>query len=72
MSTTLSFSEIKEYLPLLIPLAVLQLSLMMSAVISILKHNAYKHGNRAVWLIVSLCISIIGPVLYFTLGKEEE
>ena len=72
MNTTFELTEIKEYLPLLIPLVVLQLSLVAWAVIHILRHDTYKCGSRALWLIVSLCVSLIGPVLYFTVGKEEE
>lgn len=67
-----SFEDIKEYLPLLIPIAVLQLGLMLAALISILKHKKYKTGNRALWVILSLFISIIGPILYFVLGKTDE
>ncbi|MBQ9869141.1 MAG: PLDc_N domain-containing protein [Ruminococcus sp.] len=67
-----SFEDIKEYLPLLIPIAVLQLGLMLAALISILKHKKYKTGNRALWVILSLFVSIIGPILYFVLGKTDE
>ncbi len=67
-----SFEDIKEYLPLLIPIAVLQLGLMLAALISILKHKNYKTGNRALWVILSLFVSIIGPILYFVLGKTDE
>lgn len=67
-----SFEDIKEYLPLLIPIAVLQLGLMLAALISILKHKKYKTGNRALWVILSLLVSIIGPILYFVLGKTDE
>ncbi len=67
-----NFADIKEYLPLLIPIAVLQLGLMLAALISILKHKKYKTGNRALWLVISLLVSIIGPILYFALGKTEE
>lgn len=67
-----SFEDIKEYLPLLIPIAVLQLGLMLAALISILKHKKYKTGNRALWVILSLIVSIIGPILYFVLGKTDE
>lgn len=67
-----NFEDIKEYLPLLIPIAVLQLGLMLAALISILKHKKYKTGNRALWLVISLLVSIIGPILYFALGKTEE
>ncbi|MBP1538164.1 MAG: PLDc_N domain-containing protein [Ruminococcus sp.] len=66
------FEDIKEYLPLLIPIAVLQLGLMLAALISILKHKKYKTGNRALWVILSLFVSIIGPILYFVLGKTDE
>ena len=64
--------EIKEYLPFLIPIAVLQLGLMLASLISILKHKKYKTGNRALWVILSLFVSIIGPILYFVLGKTDE
>jgi DMSO reductase anchor subunit len=67
-----SFEDIKEYLPLLIPIAVLQLGLMLAALISILKHKKYKTGNRALWVILSLFVSIIGRILYFVLGKTDE
>ena len=72
MNTTLELSQIREYLPLLIPLAVLQLSLMAWAVIHILRHDTYKCGNRVLWLLVSPCVSLVVPVLYFAVGKEEE
>lgn len=67
-----SFEDIKEYLPFIIPLLVLQLGLMLAALISILKHKKYKTGNRALWVILSLLVSIIGPILYFVLGKTDE
>ena len=67
-----NFEDLKEYLPFLIPLAVLQLGLMIAALVSIFKHDKYKTGNRVLWLILTLCMSIIGPVLYFALGKTDE
>ena len=66
------FEDIKEYLPFLITIAVLQLGLMLAALISILKHKKYKTGNRPLWVILSLLVSIIGPILYFVLGKTDE
>ena len=67
-----SFEEIREYLPLLIPVIIASLALTVCSVVHILRHSSYKHGNRAIWLVIALCINLIGPVLYFTLGKEEE
>ena len=67
-----SFEDIKEWLPFLIPLAALQLGLMIAALVSIFKHKEYKTGNRALWVVITLLVSMVGPILYFVLGKEED
>ena len=63
--------NILEWLPFIIPLAIIQFGLLAAAWIHIFRHNNYKVGNRVVWLLVSL-IQFIGPVLYFTIGKGED
>jgi len=65
-------SSIKDYLPLLIPLAIIQFGLLIAALIHIFKHNTYKTGNRTVWIIVCLLINTIGPILYFVIGRGDE
>ena len=64
--------EIGDYLPLLIPLILIQFGLMAYALVHILKHDHYKMGNRVIWIVVSCMLSIVGPILYIVLGKEEE
>ena len=64
-------SQIQEFLPFMIPLLILQFSLMGYAVYHILTHKTYKIGNRPLWLVVSILVNFIGPILYFLLGKEE-
>jgi len=68
----ISFEDMKEWLPFIIPLAALQLGLMIAALVSIFKHKEYKTGNRALWVVITLLVSIVGPILYFVLGKEED
>ena len=64
--------EISEILPFLIPLIVAEFALLGYTLWHILTHKNYKHGNRTLWLIVSIVgMQFIGPVLYFILGKEE-
>ena len=63
--------QIIEFLPFIIPLALAQFGLMAYAVYHILTHKTYKIGNRAIWLVVSILINFIGPILYFVLGKED-
>ena len=64
--------NIKELLPFLIPLIIVQFSLLGFAIYHILTHNKYKVGTRKMWLIIScvLC-GFVGPILYFVLGKED-
>ncbi len=64
--------ELKEYLPVLIPVIILQLALMIIAVVHVLKHRKYKFGNMAIWLVLVILIQYIGPILYFTVGRGEE
>ena len=63
--------QLIEFLPFIIPLALAQFGLMAYAVYHILTHKTYKIGNRAIWLVVSILINFIGPILYFVLGKED-
>ena len=63
-------SEIIEFLPFIIPLALAEYALLGYAIFNILTHKSYKHGNRVLWLIVSF-FGFIGPILYFILGKED-
>ena len=64
--------QLMDYLPFLIPLAAAELVLMVVALVHILKHDHYKMGNRVIWVIVSIVVGIIGPILYFTLGKADD
>lgn len=61
-----------SYLPFLIPLAIIQVGLAIAALIHVVRHPHYRFGNMVVWIIVVLAFSIIGPVVYFALGRGEE
>lgn len=64
--------NLTEFLPFIIPLAVLQFALLGVALWHALKHTTYKRGTRTMWLIIILVgMQFWGPVLYFLLGKEE-
>ena len=64
--------DIKEFLPFIIPLVMLQFALLGIAIHHILTHDTYKRGNRTMWLVITIVgMEFIGPILYFLLGKEE-
>jgi len=65
-------NELKEFLPFLIPLVVVQFGLLFYTLRHILTHDHYKRGNRTLWLIVVLVgMNYVGPILYFAFGREE-
>ena len=65
-------AEIREFLPFLIPLLIVELGLLGYTLHHILTHDTYKRGNRALWLVVTIvCMNFVGPILYFLLGKED-
>lgn len=64
--------KIMEFLPLLIPLAIVQFILLGYTLYHILTHKNYKRGNRTLWLVIAIIgMEFIGPILYFLLGKED-
>lgn len=67
-----NWNTVKEYLPFLIPLVILQLALMGSALYHILKHPNYRFGNRLMWVVIVVIFQLIGPICYFTFGKGEQ
>ena len=63
---------LKEFLPFLIPLIILQFVLLGYTLWHILTHRSYKRGSRTIWLIVALVgMNYVGPILYFLFGKED-
>jgi len=63
--------DLLNLLPFLIPVMIIQMGLTVAAVVHVLRHNTYRRGSRLIWLLVSL-ISIIGPIIYFTIGRGDE
>ena len=63
------FSILIDNLALFIPIIALQFILALTALIHVLRHKNYKVGNRALWVVLVLFVQIIGPVLYFIIGR---
>ena len=64
--------ELGEILPLLIPLAVIQLALLGFALRDLLNpERRVKGGNKLVWALIIIFVNLIGPLAYFFVGREE-
>lgn len=65
-------NEILEYLPFIIPIIIVELVLMVVALIHLLKHKKFRFGNQILWILIVVLLQIIGPILYFTIGRGDE
>lgn len=65
-------NEIIEYLPFIIPIFIVELGLMAVALVHLLKHKRFRFGNQIMWILIVVFLQIIGPILYFTIGRGEE
>lgn len=63
---------LKEYLPFLIPIIAVELILMITALVHVIKHPHYRFGNQVIWILLVVFIQIIGPVIYFVFGRGED
>lgn len=63
---------IREYLPILIPIIILEIGFMIYSLSHVLKHDRYKFGSSTMWILIVVFIQIIGPILYLTIGREDE
>ena len=57
---------------LIIPLILVEIGLMAFALYDLVKRKRVKGGNKWVWGIIIVVVNLIGPILYFVIGREEE
>lgn len=53
------------------PILVLHLILMITAFISCMREEETK-GPKWMWILIILFINLIGPVLYFVIGRRND
>lgn len=54
------------------PLLALQLAMAIAAILDIRKRKVVKHLPRAAWIVIIIIGEMLGPILYFALGRGEE
>jgi uncharacterized membrane protein YhaH (DUF805 family) len=63
-------TEFKDVLLLLVPLLLVWLVMLIAGLADLVRRERTR-GPKWVWYLVVVCFSIIGPVLYFLLGRDE-
>ena len=71
MENSSILDQLMKLLPLLIPLFLIQLGLMIAALVDLLKREKTK-GPRWMWILIVVFVNMIGPIVYFVVGREEE
>jgi hypothetical protein len=61
---------IRDYLPFLIPVILLQLGLMIFALLDLIRREKTR-GPKWLWAILIVLGELLGPILYLLIGREE-
>jgi hypothetical protein len=64
------FGSFMKYLPLLIPLVVLQLGIQIWALVDLARREA-TNGPKWLWAVIIILGELLGPVVYFIAGRKE-
>jgi len=63
---------LEELLPVLVPLVILQLTLMAIGLYDLTRpERVVKGGNKLVWGLVIVFGQLLGPLVYFLFGRED-
>jgi len=61
---------IRDYLPFLIPVILLQLALMAFALLDLARREKTR-GPKWLWVIIIVLGELLGPIVYLLIGREE-
>ncbi len=64
-------SHITQYIPFLIPVVIIQLTLLVVALVDVLRRE-HTRGPKWIWILVIVLVNFIGPIIYFVIGRKEE
>ena len=63
--------ELQRYLPLIAPLLIIELVLLVIALVDLIRRQEIKYLPKWAWALIILLFSLIGPISYLIIGREE-
>ena len=66
------WEQIKDMLPWLIPLVILQVAIMVVALVDLVKREKVRGDSKVVWALLIIFINLIGPIVYLIAGRGED
>ncbi|HEY5269929.1 MAG TPA: PLD nuclease N-terminal domain-containing protein [Anaerolineales bacterium] len=67
----MDLSKFQQFIPYLVPVLIIQLVLMITALIDLIRRE-HTRGPKWIWAIVILLVNYIGPIIYFVAGRKDE
>ncbi len=67
-----NMESLVQMLPYQAPLIILEVVLLVVALVDLSKRKHVTGGNKIIWVLVTVCINIIGPIIYLVVGRKEE
>lgn len=61
-----------DYIAVILPLIILQLILLVTAIVHLLKNDRLSQSNKIIWALVIVFVNIIGPIIYLIFGRKED
>ncbi len=62
----------EQVIALLLPLVVIQLGLIIAALYDLEKEERHvRGGSKLVWVLIIVFVNVIGPIVYFTAGRQD-
>jgi len=56
----------------LIPILLIQFGLQVFALFNLYKRNKVRWDKKWIWLLIILCLNMLGPIVYFIMVGEDE
>ncbi len=67
----MDFAEFQQYIPLLVPVVLIELGLMIAAIVDLIR-RPHTRGPKWLWALIILFVNFVGPIIYFVFGRKEE
>jgi len=61
----------RQYLPLIIPVVLIELGLLITALVDLIRREK-TNGPKWAWALVIVLVNFIGPIIYFIAGRKDE
>ena len=63
--------ELRSYIPLLLPLLIIEIGLLVIALVDLIRRENVKHLPKWAWAVIIIVLNFIGPIAYLIVGREE-